>query len=261
MTHALASGRLSRGPKTAIKRLARRFGVEITRYPPEAPTRLVETDVTKLWVEGLKAKGPVRVVLDVGANAGDTVRAFRTVFPESIVYAFDPTPSVLPKLQEKFKDDPRVRIYPTAVGEYDGTTTIRENVANTTNSLLVNSGRIGEFAPAALCQAVKTTDVQITRLDSFCARELIRNIDILKVDAQGYEGPILTGLGNMLTPACVRTLFLEVLFVDLYEKQTWFGEILEMLRPRGYRLFGITNIAVDEVNGWKWADAVFVADH
>ena len=129
------------------------------------------------------------------------------------------------------------------------------------NSLLANSGRIGEFAPAYLCEAVKSTDVQMTRLDSFCARESIRHIDILKVDAQGYEGRILAGLGDMLTPACVHSLFLEVLFVDCYENQTWFGEILELLRPRGYRLFGITNIAVDNVNGWKWADAVFVGDH
>jgi len=51
-----------------------------------------------------------------------------------------------------------------------------------------------------------------------------------------------------------------VQFVNLYEGQAWGGELLELLRARGYKVFGFTEITFDHANGWKWADAMFLPD-
>ena len=101
---------------------------------------------------------------------------------------------------------------------------------------------------------IKTTSVPLMRIDTFCLKKSIERIDLLKIDAQGYERYILNGAGDLLSPSTIRSLFLEVLFVDLYENQTWCGEVME----RGYRFFGFTGIESDEANGWKWADALFI---
>ena len=96
--------------------------------------------------------------------------------------------------------------------------------------------------------------------DGVCKRESIDRIDLLKIDAQGYERQILEGAGGLLTPATIRGLLLEVAFVELYQNQTWCGEVMELLRVRGYRLFGFTGANSDDVHGWRWADAMFIGD-
>jgi hypothetical protein len=111
-----------------------------------------------------------------------------------------------------------------------------------------------------MCVPIKTTSVPLMRIDTFCLQKSIERIDLLKIDAQGYERYILDGAGDFLSPSTIRSLFLEVLFVDLYENQSWCGEVMELLRSRGYRFFGFTDIESDETNGWKWADALFIGN-
>jgi len=98
------------------------------------------------------------------------------------------------------------------------------------------------------------------RIDSPCEEQRITRIDLLKVDAQGSERRILDGAGCFLKPSVTRSLIVEVLFAELYENQAWCGEIMELLRSRGYRLFGFTGVACDPIYGWKWADAMFLGD-
>jgi FkbM family methyltransferase len=245
--------------KTTIKKAAQSFGLDITRYPRPLQN-LEDTQVARHWGMQLVSGGPVRVVFDIGSNVGDSVAAFRSAFPGSDVYAFEPSPTVFSKLQERMRNEPQVKLVQAAVGEHDGTASLHQNSADDSNSMLANSSRIYEFAPIEMCEPVRDIEVPITRIDSFCAKHSISQIDLLKVDSQGYERQILAGAGDLLAPKFIRGLFLEILFVDLWDNQSWCGEVLELMRARGYRLFGITNVAYDDVNGWKWADALFLSN-
>jgi hypothetical protein len=51
---------------------------------------------------------------------------------------------------------------------------------------------------------------------------------------------------------------LEILFVPYYEGQAWGGELIEFLRHKGYRMFGLSCVQYDTDYGWHWADALFV---
>ena len=245
--------------KNAIQKTARSFGVEITRYPRPLP-HLHDTKIARHWAQQLLSGGPVRVIFDIGANVGESVSAFRSSFSESDVYAFEPSPESFAKLQERTRNDPHVKPLKMAVGEHDGTATLHQNSADDSNSMLPNSTRLYEFAPIEMCEPRRDIEVPITRIDTFCANHGIRQIDLLKVDSQGFERQILAGAGSLLNPKFIRGLFLEVLFVDLWQGQSSAGEVMEKMRASGYRLFGITNVSYDEANGWKWADALFLDD-
>jgi FkbM family methyltransferase len=246
--------------KAAIKYAMRRLGLNIRRYPVAVDPASTETQLLPHWVRRLQTTGPVQVIFDVGANRGQTSAVMRAAFPLSTIYSFEPSPTAFTKLQARVAGDPRIRVFQQAVGEHDGFTILHENASDVTNSLLPNSSRLFQFAPADLCAPTKETSVPITRLDTFCAKEPIQRIDVLKIDAQGYERYILAGAGCMLTPAVIRGLVIEVLFVDLYDNQSWCGELLEVLRARGYRLFAMSNVGYDVTNGWKWADAMFLGE-
>jgi len=242
--------------KTIIKKAARALGFQISRYPP-APG---STDLYPLWCSQLRTGGSPGIIFDVGANRGSTAVRLRSEFPESTVYAFELGPSAFAELKAGTSKDPMIKSFQLALGERDGTSTLNENAFDLTNSLLPNSSQTSQFSPAGACVSTGASPVPIIRLDSFCAKEGIKRIDVLKIDTQGYEKQVLTGAGDLLTPASVRCLFLEVLFVNLYKGQTWCGEVMELLRSRGYRFFGFTGVVFDQVNGWKWADAMFIGD-
>jgi len=242
--------------RAMIEKTARCFGAEISENRTNRDRNLLFNQ----WVKKLQTTDPLQIVFDVGANRGHTVARFRTEFPDATIYAFEPGLQAFLDLKARTADDSKIKSFQLALGEYDGSATLHENSDDVTSSLLPNSPHISHFAPPEMCIPKKETTIPLVRMDTFCAQESINRIDLLKIDAQGYERYILDGAGSLLSPAKIRGLFLEVLFVDLYKDQTWCGEVLESLRSRGYRLFGFTDIVSDDIHGWKWADAMFVGN-
>jgi len=212
------------------------------------------------WLALLQKQGDIQTIFDVGANIGQTSKLFRSKLPEAIVYAFEPSASAFDNLKSSMSNDFNVNVFPIALGERDGSVELYENSCDVTNSLLPNAERMFQFAPSEMCMPEKKSTAELMRLDSFCEKESIKKIDLLKVDAQGYERYILEGAGSFFDPKKIRGLMLEILFVDLYEGQTWGGELFEILRLHGYRLFGFISVESNDVQGWKWADALFIAD-
>jgi FkbM family methyltransferase len=209
----------------------------------------------------LEKSRPIEMIFDIGANEGQTVTRFRKMFPSASIYAFECDEITFSRLSEKTKVDHSITTFNIALGEKDGQATLYRNTHHATNSLLTNSSKISRYTSTEFCTPVGETTVPVMRLDTFCRNQEIPIIDILKIDTQGFEKNILLGAGERLHPDRIRGLFLEVLFVDLYQNQTWFHDVMEILHTRGYRFFGLDGIVHDKANGWKWADAMFIADH
>ena len=246
--------------RDAVREFIRKFGYDVRPYPDLLETNLTHNQVSEAWVKRLRSHAPIQTVVDVGANIGGTARLFRAGFPECTVYAFEPSTDTFAKLRDATSHDARIRLFQEAVGAENGTVSLNVNAFDGTNSVLPNTEQIGRYAPAALCAPSHTERVPLVRLDTFCQREGIPTIDLLKVDVQGFERDVLEGAGDMLHPSRIRGLFLELLFVPAYQGQTWADDVMAFARARGYRLFGFTNVGYDEVNGWKWADAMFVGE-
>lgn len=239
-----------------LRTMMRRMGVEIVRYPP--PQR--GDQLWESWAAKLESTGEVKTVFDVGANRGQTITWFRPLFPESDIHAFEPLLSAFADLQKIAQMDRRVVPHNVALGDVRTVETMYENSVDTTNSLLPNSISIDKYAPPHMVVPAGQSQVNVERLDQFCQENGIDTIDVLKIDAQGYEAKILAGAGDMLTPSRIRGVYLELMFVPFYKGQCWGGELIEMMRSKGYRLFGLTGISFDEKEGWRWSDAMFVGD-
>jgi len=52
-------------------------------------------------------------------------------------------------------------------------------------------------------------DVEVTTLDSYCARKAVRHIDLLKIDAEGHEERILAGAASALGEGRIQAMILE----------------------------------------------------
>lgn len=200
---------------------------------------------------------PVRVVMDVGANVGDTVRLYRSLFPAATIYAFEPFPDVHRQLVERFAGDLQVRPYQRAVTDAAGRRRLYVNDVHVTNSLLPLNPASVDWARASSAQGLdKTVEVSAVTLDQFAAAEGLSHIDLLKMDIQGGEGMALEGAAALLARQAVRVVYLEVEFAPLYEGQAFFCDITRILNRYGYRIFGLYNL-VHEDRGLGWGDAIF----
>jgi FkbM family methyltransferase len=198
-------------------------------------------------------------ILDVGANKGQTALEFARWFPGASVHCLEPYPAVFEQLRRATQAFPNVKACNIAVGEKDGVAQLLLNKADVTNSLLKNAEGISQFSPAEWVEPIGSVNVSMTTLDQYCAKQNIERINVLKIDSQGYELNILKGASRLLKERRIHIIYLELLFVPLYQGQACFEDVYAHLKLHQYKLVGFYNRALHTDKSLKWCDGLFVA--
>jgi FkbM family methyltransferase len=144
------------------------------------------------------------LIVDVGANRGQSVAAFKRLAPESKIVAFEPEPSSAAKLLKRYRRDPSVTIYRCALGNTERVATLFvpsygwwncEGMAaldrEEATGWLRNPGRMLYFNEAKL--TVNEYQLECKTLDSY---ELAPRL--IKLHAQNAEFQILYGSRNTI---------------------------------------------------------------
>jgi FkbM family methyltransferase len=132
---------------------------------------------------------PGNVFFDVGANIGYlSAIAAGLVGTHGQVHCFEPVPEYYDRLQNFARLNPGHSIVPNscAAGEAQGQCTIyvtREAGQNTMVPAYQSSFEI-----------TSTLEVPVVRLDSYISERGIQRVDLIKIDAEGFEFPALKGL-------------------------------------------------------------------
>lgn len=221
----------------------------------------------------LKITAPI--VFDVGANVGSTLEEFMNWWPEAEIHCFEPQEECWAALERRAADHRgkagvvlnRFAAGSTSVDEavfYSHAISIGISGFHKVNMESVDSLHLrdvrssGESALDEYRQSMnRERTVKIVRLDEYMEQCNLRNIDLLKIDTQGYEPEVLDGLGERL--ADVRVVLAELMFYDYYERSLSFTDIERFLLPAGFRLFDISHIAKNPMNGrTDWVDVIYV---
>lgn len=117
------------------------------------------------------------LILDVGANVGQSCRPYAKFFPDAVIHAFEPNPVGFERLSEKVQDYDTIIPWRIALTNKDGPVRMTNNPANT-NNRVVDEGGI---------------EVRGLTGRSFCAEHEIDHIDFLKVDAEAHDVQVLEG--------------------------------------------------------------------
>ncbi len=179
----------------------------------------------------------VACVFDVGAHVGQTATRFAAAFPKATIFSFEPDPNSFGALRAVARTTRRIEAINAAVGESDGHAVFFVNQFDQTSSLLRTApGASGYLLNRTGLMPRSEIDVPVLCLDRFCAERGIARIDLLKLDAQGYELRILDGSRSLLDRLAIPLIYTEVGFVRIYEGQPLFPEVYQYLYARGYRL-------------------------
>jgi FkbM family methyltransferase len=151
-------------------------------------------------------------VVDVGANIGAFSLYQAIVKHAGVVIAFEPSPDVFPRLAKNVEINrlTNVRLVNAAVGE-------------TTGVLSFSEGRMSVNCQVSNAGPLK---VRCVTLDSELSN--IPNIDLLKIDTEGYETHVLQGAHETLKRTSRIALELHYLGED--------QEIESILAPLGFVL-------------------------
>ena len=178
----------------------------------------------------------VRVVLDVGANVGQTALYLRRFFPGATIHSFEPIPATFALLQRRTHGLSGITPYQAAVTDRTGHVTMRIESCSEC-SAVARSENDGD-----------TCRVPAVTVDEFFTTAGLTYIDILKVDVEGHEPAVLRGASRVLREGRVRCLFIEVGFEEGDKMHTPLAEVQAAVAPHGFVFSGLYDY-------WRYPDA------
>ena len=189
-------------------------------------------------------------LVDVGANKGQFSLAFRAVRPEAQIVAFEPLAEEADLYARLFQGDSRVALHRTALGDAAGVATFHVTDRRDSSSLLKPSN--GQNRAFGVFEE-KVIEVALSRLDGCVAFDRLPRPILLKIDVQGAELQVLAGCDDL----AVDYVYVELSYVELYERQPLHDEVAAFLGARGFRLAGVYNPQETAAFGPTQADFLF----
>lgn len=223
-------------------------------------------------------KSEPRNAVDVGANIGQTLETFTTWWPSIHCLSLEPLPEAFQKLKDTAsKIGTRAEVLNVGVSDVSGSLTLHSSKSQSTNSSFNNFNKDAETvaahrglrdAPSHLelgSEDNYSVDVKVQTLDlilthnpgSNATRVFNENgLDILKIDTQGWEIPVLRGSKEVLKRT--KVVLTEWQFDDVYGKPPPFHELDKILSDAGFRLWDFAHIYKDLKNlRTLWVDVIY----
>jgi FkbM family methyltransferase len=177
---------------------------------------------------------PGDTVFDIGANIGaHTLGMAQSVGPAGKVFAFEPTDFAFEKLKRNLALNPQLQ----------ARTSAHQILLAATSSAALDPQIYASWPlktddavhPKHRGRLVTTANATIDTLDDFVEREGITRLDLIKIDVDGHEFPVLQGAVRTLTKFH-PTLVMEMSPYVHAEHNKSFGDFVALLRDAGYSL-------------------------
>lgn len=174
----------------------------------------------------------VSTIFDVGANIGSMTLGYRRRFPGAKLYSFEPVNETFSQLEEATRNDANVYCYNMALAAQNGTSLISVGSKSGQNSLVVQQK--GE---------IKSQEVKLVTLDDFInEHKEIEQIDILKIDVEGFECEVLKGAEKTLESGRILYAYIKTTFREEDTHHTQFLQIQEILKQYKFNLMGLYDV-------------------
>jgi FkbM family methyltransferase len=129
-----------------------------------------------------------KLILDVGANVGQSAKAFAGAFPEARIHSFEPSPDSFVQLVLATSALANVETHCLALGRVDETLGLTQVRASTMNRLV----RKGKDLPEGAVMVPVRAGAEVMRALQ------VEHVDFLKIDTEGHDLEVLHGFLPMI---------------------------------------------------------------
>jgi len=186
-------------------------------------------------------KKTIELIIDIGANVGQSVVEFQRDFPSAIILSFEPDKNSFDALQKI-----NSRAYNLALSSSPGQLRF-DNRSAVSEVRAIASDQNDESLPV----------VSVTTVDQFCSEQNIKHIDLLKIDTEGHDLEVISGASMMLREGRVDAVIAECSLKQQSKRLVSYSQLQTAMRDYGYVCFGIYQQALggNEIN---WGNCAFV---
>lgn len=171
----------------------------------------------------------INLVLDVGANIGQFGLKIRKRGYRGEIISFEPIPQVAEKLRQIAMRNQPWTVHQVGLGATDGELDLNVSENSVFSSFLQQTDFTRDFDKSSAVAYVIKTRVQ--RLDNYIS-QLVGKSVFLKIDVQGLERQVLSGVGECMQS--IEGILLELPAKHLYENTWLFEEAVAELRRLGF---------------------------
>lgn len=242
---------MTRGVLVSVGRWAKAICKVSNAKHPNSYGRMAVRDRYSDIKARLATESPI--IVDGGANNGSTINLFLQQYRSPVIHAYEPIPELARVLEQKFSERSNVKVYGLALGAENKTVSF--NVVNNlvSSSILVPSD-LNKRLHGEKMEIRNVVDVPQIRLEESLADS--PEIDLLKLDLQGYELEALKGCGKLLQR--IKIITTEIEFVSLYDGQPLFGDIDVFLRSNGFQILNLYELYTHPDGQLTAGDAVYL---
>lgn len=209
----------------------------------------------------------IKQVIDVGAHQGEFIVKLSKFFNIKNALSFEPNPKVFKILNNKTNDLQNKNILKTinlAIGENSKTEILNVNLDSSSSSInklneesnyFIRKYRVLNFFKNK--KITKPVQIRVEKLSDILNKYEVNEIDLLKIDTQGFEPEVLKGFESKLST--VKVVLCELMFYDFYDRSLSFSDIEKFLLPFGFKLYDISHISKNPMNGrTDWVDVIYL---
>lgn len=165
-----------------------------------------------------------RVIFDVGANIGQSARAYKRHFPSAQIHCFEPAQDTYKTLTSNLSQFGNIQCYRLALSNNSG------------NARLHNTGASAHFF-LTTPDDENSEEVQLETIDSFCKDQQIDHIDFLKIDTEGSDFDVLEGALSMIEQKRVSMIQVECSTNKQNTTHEPLQRFQDFMESHGYLLF------------------------
>jgi FkbM family methyltransferase len=206
-----------------------------------------------LYIAKLYRLPETNVIIDIGAADGEISLLFSKAYPEAIIYAFEPIKSAFTILHQNVKENPHILPINKALGNTIGERIIHVSESIRSSSIFEIENDIKNTYLAEQLKYKSDEKINISRLDDEIPKDI--DVNIVKIDVQGYELEVLKGAE--LTLLRTKLVVLEMQNHNNYIDAPKYFVLDEYLRKSGFQLYDIVPSIREDNKLYEW-DGIYI---
>ena len=179
-------------------------------------------------------------VIDIGAHKGEYISSIIKNFNISKAYCFEPNPKVFKILNNKISLNKKIELLNYGASNNSGNILFNENIESSSSSINELNKNSNYYKKKffllnflGLNEVTKKIEIKVVTLSDFIVENNINKIDLLKIDTEGHEFQVLSGLKDKMH--MINLIHIEHHFDDMIIKDYKLTDIHNLLIKNGFK--------------------------